>query len=166
VDRTCLLASGGFDAAEAGTIRVPAGWIGTRLTRKLGIPEEARSYGFEVDIRHDADALHWHRSFDNGVRASSVFRPVGTWPKGYWIERTGFLRMRLTVDVIDGGWYWRGLGAEVHRLPLPLRLFPRSKAYKRIEAGRYFFCVEFVFPWVGRVLRYAGTLDAKSAGFQ
>lgn len=138
-----------------------AGWFGRRLAHALGVPTDAPRRGFAVDIRHDATSLTWTRRFDNGDLMSTIFHPVGTWPDGHWIERTGRVRVKMTVDVVDGGWYWRGVGIRVGALPLPLWLFPRSNAYKRIEAGKYVFCVEFALPFVGTALRYSGFLDAE-----
>jgi hypothetical protein len=93
----------------------------------------------------------------------SVFHPVGSWPHGYWIERIGFLQFRLTVDIIEGGWHWRALRVSASGVRLPLALFARSQAYKRIEDGRYFFCVRFAVPLLGEVLRYSGRLEAALA---
>lgn len=139
-----------------------AGWLGRRLARRLGIPTDRRECGFIVEIRHEDDVLHWLRYFENGNRMTSQFRPIGTWPEGCWLEATGPLRFKLTVDVIDGGWYWRALSVGFGRVSLPIRLFPRSAAYKRIEEGRYRFSVSFTLPVVGLVLRYGGLLDLKS----
>jgi hypothetical protein len=141
-----------------------AGWVGRRLARTLGMPTDAPRRGFEVDIRHDATCFTWSRRFDNGALMSTVFEPVGTWPNGYWVERTGTARVKLTVDVIDGGWYWRALGITAGGLSLPLWLFPRSSAYKRIDDGKYVFGVEFALPLLGMALRYRGALDAQPEG--
>jgi Domain of unknown function (DUF4166) len=140
-----------------------AGWAGRRLARRLGIPIDRRERGFAVEIRHDEGVLHWNRLFDNGSRMISQFRPVGTWPDGYWVESTGPLRLTLTVDVIEGGWYWRPLRVAIGRLRLPLMLFPRTEAYKRVEAGRYRFRVAFALPVLGMILSYGGLLDAETA---
>jgi hypothetical protein len=140
-----------------------AGGVGRRLARRLGVPTHEPRVALEVDIRHQDGALYWGRRFGNGADMVSVFRPVGIWPHGYWTERTGFLDLRLTVDVVRGGWYWRPLSAKAAGVPLPLALFPRSQAYKRIEDGKYFFCVQFTMPLIGDVLRYGGTLDAELA---
>ena len=142
-----------------------AGWFGRRLAGALGVPIDAPTRELEVVIAHDGNALTWTRRFDETLVMTSVFRPVGTWPDGYWIEQTRRVGVRLTVDVIDGGWYWRGIGIRFGWLPLPTWLFPRSRAFKRIEGGRYFFCVEFALPLLGTALRYSGTLDtaARSA---
>jgi hypothetical protein len=136
-----------------------ARWIGRRLAHRLGIPADVAQRGFEVDIRHTGDALYWNRRFDNGDQMCSVFHPVSTWPGGYWIERTGKLHMKLTVDVIDGGWHWRALGFELGGLRFPVWLFPRSHAYKKIKDGKYFFSVAFIMPVLGTVLRYEGLLE-------
>ena len=89
----------------------------------------------------------------------SCFTPVGQWPQGCWHEKTGALQMRMAVDVIEGGWYWRPLGMKLHGMPLPVWLFPRAHAYKRIENGQYLFDVDFSVPLLGRILRYHGLLQ-------
>lgn len=135
-----------------------AGWMGRRLAAKLGIPVGEAAQHFVVDIRHAEDALHWDRQFANGATMHSRFVPVGSWPDGYWIEHSGALQLRLTVDVVEGGWYWRLLGMRLAGLPLPIWLFPKPQAYKRIEQGRYRFCVAFTLPLVGEILCYQGLL--------
>jgi hypothetical protein len=138
-----------------------AGWLGRRLARSLGIPIDREERGFDVDIRHTSDALEWRRRFDDGSEMISRFEPVGRWPDGYWLERTGALHMRLTVDIVDGGWIWCPLRASLHGIPLPLALLPRSRAGKRIEGDRYVFEVAFALPLLGDVLSYGGLLDAR-----
>ena len=147
-----------------GTVRIDfghgiAGWLGRRIARRLGIPARAGPCGFNVGIEHRDDALLWSREFEGGARMVSVFRPVGHWPDGYWIERSGPLRLQLGVDIVDGGWYWRLRGAWLGPLRLPLALLPASRAHKRIVDDRYCFLVEFSIPLLGTVLRYAGELD-------
>lgn len=135
--------------------------IGRRLARRLGIPLGCASCDFRVDIRHEAGALFWERQFGEGHHMRSVFRPVGRWPTGYWIEQTGPLGLRLTVDVIEGGWHWRCIGLRFGGLPLPSWLLPRSRAFKTVEQGRYRFVVEFALPVLGPILRYQGLLEAE-----
>lgn len=139
-----------------------AGWLGRRLAGKLGIPVDAAPCGFTVNIRHAADGLHWDRHFAGGSCLHSRFVPVGVWPNGYWVEHSGALHMRLTVDIVDGGWYWRLLGVKLGHLPLPMWLFPKTRAYKRIEDGKYRFCVAFTLPLLGEVLSYQGLLDVSA----
>ncbi|MES2946605.1 MAG: DUF4166 domain-containing protein [Pseudomonadota bacterium] len=140
-----------------------AAWIGKRLAASLGIPVDKLRRGFEVEIRHTSKALEWRRTFDNGQTLVSIFEPVGVWPQGYWIERTGPLSLQLTVDVNDGAWQWRPLRASYRGLRLPLCLLPQSRAGKRIVDGKYVFHVEFALPVMGKVLSYSGTLDADAA---
>ena len=141
-----------------------AGWLGRRMAQRLGIPTGPALAGFEVRIAHDAQAMRWERRFDNGHTLLSVFRPVGRYPDGYWLEDTGAVQLKLTVDIRDGGWYWRLLGASVLGVPLPRWLFPRTDAFKRIDAdGGYRFAVAFaLFPF-GTLLRYEGVLAPERA---
>jgi hypothetical protein len=73
------------------------------------------------------------------------------------------VRLGLAVEVIDGGWYWRCRKVWLYGIRLPLALFPRSDAYKRIEDGRYRFQVTFTVPLLGPVLSYGGLLDSHDA---
>lgn len=134
--------------------------VGKRLARRLGIPLQPRS-GFQVNIRHEADALLWQRSFSDGGQMDSAFRPYGNWPDGGWVENTGPFTLKLGVDIVDGGWYWRLREARWHGLPVPLALLPQSQAGKRAVDGRYVFDVVFSLPLLGRVLSYRGVLDAQ-----
>ncbi len=135
-----------------------AGWLGRRLARRLGIPIDQSECDFAGEIRHEDDGLHWCRRFKNGGTMASLFCPIGTWPDGFWLESTGPLNLKLTVDVVDGGWYWRPLRLAFGGLDLPIFLFPRMEAYKRIEDGHYRFCVSFTLPIAGTLLRYSGLL--------
>ncbi len=141
-----------------------AGLAGRRLARSLGIPVGRGRCGFEVAIGHAGAALLWDRRFEGGTRMRSVFEPVGHWPDGHWIERTGPVALRLTVDVADQDWHWRVLGARWHGVPVPRPLLPVSRAWKRIEDGRYRFEVEFAMPLLGVVLGYSGLLDVAAPG--
>ncbi|TDR40826.1 uncharacterized protein DUF4166 [Tahibacter aquaticus] len=137
--------------------------VGKRLARRLGIPLQARS-GFQVNIRHTPEALLWQRSFSGGRQMDSAFRPYGNWPDGGWVENTGPFTLKLGVDIVDGGWYWRLREARWHGLPVPLALLPHSEAGKRAVDGRYVFDVVFSLPLLGRVLSYRGVLDAQPLG--
>jgi hypothetical protein len=153
----------GGQLAGAVDIVIPngiAGVLGKRLANKLCVPADGLPHQLRVDISHHPDGLHWDRCFDGTSYMRSVFRPIGTWPGGHWVEDTGPLKMYLTVDVRDGGWNWRCLAMRVLGLRLPLWLFPNSIAFKTVEAGRYRFYVGFSLPLLGTVLSYGGLLSA------
>jgi len=108
-------------------------------------------------------SLVWARRFEGTGSAPlsmvSIFEPVGVWPDGYWIERSGAMQFKLTVDVRDGAWHWRVQGARLHGIPLPIGLLPQSHAYKRIEEGGYRFEVMFAAPILGPLPWYRGLLQ-------
>lgn len=135
-----------------------AGWFGRRLGRRMGLPAQPGRMPLVVTISHTDRALRWARRFGEGHEMVSLFEPVGRWPDGHWQERTGALRLLLTVDVRDGGWYWRALGARLHGVRVPVRLLPRSHAGKRVEGDGYRFEVAVIAPLLGPLLRYGGTL--------
>lgn len=135
-----------------------AGFIGARLGKKMSLPNKGR-HKLSVSISHDEGALHWGRSFNNQTFVKSLFKPVGNINNGYWIETTGPLTMNLTVDVENGGWYWRCLKIRLFGIPVPLWLIPHTNAYKIIENGQYRFYVEFSLPGIGSLVCYQGLLS-------
>ncbi|MEO6171979.1 MAG: DUF4166 domain-containing protein [Arenimonas sp.] len=135
-----------------------AGFIGKRIARKLGVPRRAGEHDLRVEIRHREDGLHWSRCFDERQNVLSIFKPVGKYPEGYWIEKTGPVTLKLGVDIIESGWHWRVLGIRALGLPMPLMLFPHSSAYKKIVGDHYQFNVSFSMPWIGRLFSYQGRL--------
>lgn len=135
-----------------------AKFIGQCLANKLNIPAPG-VHDLSVSISHHQDGLHWRRTFNKTQTMSSTFEPVGTVDDGYWIEQTGPVRIKLTVDIIDAGWHWRCLSMSVFGLPLPSFLLPRSSAYKVIENGGYRFFVGITWLGLGSVLSYSGLLQ-------
>jgi hypothetical protein len=140
-----------------------AGWLGRRIAIKMGVPVGAKPEALEVTISHTASDLVWSRAFidaqGNAHPMVSTFKAVGHWPDGHWLEHSGALQFKLTVDILEGGWHWRVLAARLHGVPLPTALLPQSRAYKRIEDQRYRFQVRFVAPIFGELLSYHGLLD-------
>ena len=135
-----------------------SGIIGRRLAKKLGVPHEGR-HKLMVTITHNDGNLQWDRLFNDTQEMKSVFTPVGNMEEGYWIEKTGPLNIKLTVEIKNGGWYWRCLSYSFLGLPLPAKLFPESEAYKCIEDGKYRFRVGFRLWFFGDLLSYSGLLD-------
>ena len=135
-----------------------AGYFGKHLAKKFGVPLYSIEQSFSVVITHHSDGLHWDRYFDSS-RMHSVFLPVGSIANGYWLETTGIFKLHLTVDIKDGGWYWRCLRIKFKNITLPLFLLPRVNAYKKIEDEKYRFYVGFNLPLIGEVLSYSGLLN-------
>jgi hypothetical protein len=134
------------------------GLFGKRLASRLGMPTQSGMHDLDVSISHADGVLRWERCFDSTLRVLSSFKPVGTRRSGYWVEETGPLKMSLTVDIADGGWYWRCLSVRWFNVPLPVWLFPRSTAFKTIVGDKYRFHVGFAVPLLGTVLSYGGDL--------
>lgn len=137
-----------------------AGLIGRRLAKKMQLPNQGK-HRLLVAISHSHKGLHWNRKFNDSNIVESLFVPFGNNENGYWIETTGPLKMKLTVDIIDGGWFWRCLKVSLFGLPIPLFFIPKSQAYKIIENGKYKFSVSFAYPFLGSLVSYKGILDAK-----
>jgi hypothetical protein len=137
-----------------------AGLIGKRLAKKMNLPEPG-VHSFTVAILHDHEGMHWNRCFGKTKEIKSIFKPVGYKEQGYWMERLGAITMKLTVDIHNGGWYWRCIGISIYGFPLPLWLSPRLHAYKLIEQELYYFHVAFSLPGLGVLVAYEGLLQAK-----
>lgn len=137
-----------------------AGYFGRAIAKKFSIPTGNDQQMFSVTIAHQEDGLHWDRVF-NVSEMKSVFVPVGNKRSGYWLEITGDVQLYLTVDVKEGGWYWRCFRVKYKGIILPLWLFPSVIAYKKIENEKYNFYVGFYFPILGEVLSYGGLLELR-----
>ncbi|KPV94632.1 MULTISPECIES: DUF4166 domain-containing protein [Pseudoalteromonas] len=142
-----------------------SGLIGKRLARKMKLPSQG-IHDLVVSIKHSESGLHWDRKFNNNTTVESLFVPVGNKKNGFWIETTGPLKMKLTVDIIDNGWFWRCLNVSAFGLPIPLCLIPKCKAYKLIKDEKYIFSVSFSYPFLGNLVSYSGKLNAKYYEYQ
>jgi hypothetical protein len=136
---------------------------GRFLAHRLGIPMPAADNTLAVNIFSDTQGLHWNRRFNDDRDFCSVFIPVGSFPDGHWLERSGPIELALQVEVIDGGWHWRPLRSRIFGLTLPRWMLPRTAAYKQFVDGRYQFSVTIGLPLLGTVLSYRGRLDVVSA---
>ena len=141
-----------------------AHFVGNRLAKKLDIPVKGGKHSLQVTIEHINNELHWSRCFNNANTLKSIFTPIGIKPEGYWVEQTGALKLYLTVNIKEQGWYWQTTMAKFRGIPLPMWLFPRTKAYKYIEEGKYRFHVSFSLILLGTVLSYSGLLSPKING--
>jgi len=137
-----------------------ARWIGKRLATRLGVPQPHPDNHMEVSIFSDGAGLHWNRRFNGGSEFRSLFRPVGHYPSGRWIESSGAITLALQVAVRNGAWHWEHVDTRLFGIPLPRWLMPRTAAYKDVRDGMYIFSVNTSVPLLGTVLSYCGTLSA------
>ena len=135
-----------------------SGFIGKRLAKKMKLPN-AGNHLLTINITHDHEGMHWNRHFNDDSIIQSLFKPVGDIDHGYWVEKTGPLLMKLTVDIHEGDWYWRCLRIKLFGIPIPQWLMPKTQAYKRIEEGQYRFYVGFSLPILGHLVSYSGRLN-------
>lgn len=134
-----------------------AGFLGRRIAKKLALPRASGVYPFCVAIGHDKSSLIWARTF-NGHSVTSVFKPVGKYPDGYWIEKTGFVTLALGVNIIGGGWYWQRRGVRIWGVPIAQCLQPTMHANKTCENHHYQFSVAFSWGRLGELFCYKGSL--------
>lgn len=136
-----------------------AGMVGRLLARRLGIARAPGAATLEVDIAHDGAGLHWSRRFNQGPTFTSVFEPHGSYPHGYWLERSGPIELRLQVALVDGAWHWQQRRLRLAGVVLPHWLMPMTVAAKQVIDGKYVFSVDIRFPLLGSVLSYRGELS-------
>lgn len=133
-----------------------AGFLGKRIAKRMGVAALKSPSDFEVFIEHNQYAMTWRRIFDSTAVCESMFVPVGEFPAGYWIEKTGAVSVELGVRVEYGAWHWDCRRVLLHGVALPGFMRPVVKAHKRIEGGKYCFSVEFSHPWLGVLFGYEG----------
>jgi hypothetical protein len=139
-----------------------AGLVGKRLAARLGVPAIAGTHRLQVAIHSHAGVLHWARRFNGLSEFVSGFRPVGRYPTGHWVERSGALSLELGVEVLSGGWHWQHRRTRWWGVPVPRALVPTTVASKRIEGRLYRFSVEVRAPVLGKLLAYEGALAPRS----
>lgn len=149
--------SGDVDISYGGGL---SGFIGKRLAKKMKLPGEG-IHKLLVCISHSGDGLQWDRRFNDSNIVGSLFQPVGSHEGGYWLETTGPVTLKLTVDIVDGGWYWRCLAVSLYGVPIPVWFIPKTNAFKTIENGKYRFGVAFTYPLLGNLVSYSGVLEAQ-----
>lgn len=137
-----------------------AGVLGKRIASRLGVPIISGEHTLEVSIYGDGGVLHWVRSFDGQSRFHSEFKPVGRYPSGHWVERSGVLTLLLDVRVVSGGWHWVHRSTKLFGIALPRAFLPAAVASKSIDRGLYRFSVEVGVPALGKLFGYSGTLAA------
>lgn len=156
---------------QGGTLRGPcgvtygsglAGMVGKVLARKLGIDDGRRAAMLSVKIGSDATGLLWSRRFNDGPLFVSHFEPVGHYPDGYWLERSGRVKLRFGVSIKNGAWHWEQQRLSWLGMPLPGALMPRVIASKAVIDASYVFCVAVKFPLLGTVLSYRGALSLRA----
>jgi Domain of unknown function (DUF4166) len=135
-----------------------AGLLGRRLAIRLGVPTVPGPHRLQVVIRSEHGVLNWARTFNLETEFRSEFRPVGHYPSGYWIERSGMLTLSLGVEILAGAWHWVHRGTQLFGVPLPKGLLPVALASKSIENGFYRFSVEVSAPVLGKLVGYSGKL--------
>jgi len=135
-----------------------AGLLGKRLASRIGVPSIAGAHHLQVAIHSQAGVLHWARTFNHLSEFSSEFKPVGHYPAGHWVERSGALSLELGVKILAGGWHWEHQRTRLFGIPVPKALFPTTLASKSVEGELYRFSVEVMAPVLGKLLGYSGTL--------
>lgn len=142
--------------------RNPLAWLAGAI---MGFPRATQATSVRVAFHLDERGETWRRTFGRQSFSSRQFAGKG---RSDWLlcEQFGPLvfDMALVIDrerlmlVLRR---WRGFG-----IALPLWLAPRSTAFEAEENGLFQFDVEISHPLVGLIVRYCGTLGARTDSAQ
>jgi hypothetical protein len=109
-----------------------AGLLGKQLASRMGVPNITGAHHLQVAIHSRAGVLHWARTFNHRSEFSSDFKPVGRYPTGHWVERSGALSLALGVKVVAGSWHWEHRSTTLLGVPIPKSFFPTALASKSV----------------------------------
>jgi hypothetical protein len=124
------------------------------------MPAAGDGVAVELVVTVRADREEWRRSFAGRPLVSLQYGH----PDGLLAERMGMTELRFRLDVIDGALRYQTVSMAVclgpWRVPLPRWLGPCVTASERPAGndGQIDVAVEVAFPWLGRVVTYAGPL--------
>ncbi|WP_298430221.1 DUF4166 domain-containing protein [uncultured Jannaschia sp.] len=138
-----------------GTVTVETGRaVARRLALAIGLPSEAGTVPFSLEIQPDGTGEVWTRRF-----GPHVFRSyLGPGPDGTVLERIGALRVRMRPEPVPGGLHLRIVGAGLGAVIAPAWLAGRGGGMETVEGDGVRFDVSGRAPGLGRVIRYHGTL--------
>ncbi|KPH65937.1 DUF4166 domain-containing protein [Novosphingobium sp. ST904] len=141
--------------ADITVSRNPAAWL---LCRVMNLPARGRGVPVTVIFERSEGHENWLRTF-----AGRSYRSELSVKGGRVVERMGPATNVFRLSVKDGRLLldleeFRFLG-----LGLPSWLRPRCHASEREERGRNIFDVPVSVPWLGRVIRYTGSMERRDA---
>jgi hypothetical protein len=124
----------------------------------IGFPGAGDAIPVVVEMRRAGNAEVWIRDF-GGKRFRSEMRLAGAPGSGLITERFGPFRFAIPLSTsssalgfpVEHGWF---MG-----LRLPRFLLPTSETFEFEEAGAFRFDVSLSLPFLGKLVRYSGTLS-------
>lgn len=132
-------------------------WLAKLVCRLVGFPEAGEGVPVIVTMRRDGDREMWERRFGRR-RFRSEMSLAGRPGSGVIYERFGPFRFRIDLTLDERGLHYPVGGARLLGVPLPRCLVPRSDTVESAAEGSASFDVSVSLPWVGKLVRYRGTL--------
>jgi hypothetical protein len=147
--------------AHRGTIRL-SGLACVERGRGLGgliamimrLPKSNPAADLVVTAWHFADQMVWSRSFDGRVFESTFKKE-----DDFLVEQMGPLSLFLQPMAEGGRLVYRLIATHLGPIALPRMLAPSMTAWESEKDGKYAFEVSVSLPFLGRLVRYSGSLD-------
>ena len=147
--------------AHRGTIRLfgnakveRGGGLGGLIAALMRLPKSNPKADLVVTAWHFPDQMVWSRSFDGRV-FESIFRR----DDDFLVEQMGPLSLYLQPMAEGGRLVYRLIATQIGPITLPRALAPSMTAWESEKDGKYQFEVSVDLPFLGRLVRYTGSLD-------
>lgn len=145
----------------AASVRRGRGALARLIGLLIGFPREGDGISVRVTQEPDQGGELWTRDFGGQVFRSH--QACGTDKDSHLlVERFGVVRVALAL-VADAERLllvprrWSVLG-----IPMPNALLPTGECFETEVDGRFQFHVEISFPWIGLIVAYQGSLEARA----
>jgi hypothetical protein len=146
-------------------VRHGGSWLARALAWFARLPAAGDAVAVRLQVTAGAGGEEWRRTFAGRPLVSGQFGR----PDGLLAERVGITELRFRLAVAGESLTYQTVCAAVGvgswRVPLPRWLGPRVQASERPSGnpGRIDVSVEVGFPWLGRLIAYAGLLTQVEA---
>jgi hypothetical protein len=145
-------------ASYDGTVNVTGapGWMASRLRSLFSLPQPGENMKINVKVLRTEREERWLRQW-GGVQFSSTLNRVR---KGNMLsENLGMVKLFFDLGANDQFLRWRMIEWNFAGIPLPLFLGPDIEAFESAdENGNYRFTVKVMYPGVGELVSYDGSL--------
>lgn len=144
-----------------GTVDVTGapGWLATTLRSMFNMPQPGTGMKMNVKVIRTEREERWLRQWGD-KQFSSVLNRVSN--GNMLSENLGMTKLFFDLGANDQYLRWRLLEWSFAGMPMPLFLGPDIEAFESIdENGNYKFWVKVMYPGVGELVTYNGTLEFK-----
>jgi hypothetical protein len=139
----------------SGTAQVERGrGLGGLIAAIMRLPKSNPKAELIVTGWHFPDKMVWSRTFDG-----RTFESTFTRDDDFLVERMGLLSLYLQPKSEGGRLVYRLIATQIGPIALPAMFAPSMTAWEAEREGRYEFEVSVNLPLLGRMIRYAGSLD-------